>query len=448
MFTVWIDEDRRPDRGAMMTGGMSADASIGPGAKTPAARKPERKRAARRDLLLNEAARQINAQGAGAIVLNDIAEQVGLSRNALYYYVADRADLVFRCYLRACEAMTDDLVAAHEQGRGAAERLRLFIERSLAFDQPGQAVLSDVDFLPEPQRGLIRAHQDRNMAALCGMIAEGTAQGEFRPCQTEIAAQALIGILAWARLSAGWLGYRDGRAARKRMIAVVCELVLQGIGTASTTPHFRVDANALVAKPYNAFDRRQTNDIKITQLIAAASRVFNRRGIDGGSLDEIGAAVGATRGAVYHYFDDKADLVVRCYRRAFELYDIFMDTAVAQGRTGFERAMITLHLNVQAQAGALSPLMPQPGRMTLPPDDLAAFSQAARKLRLTTTRNLRQGVTDGSCRPCDFTFMAEIGAGVFLWLPKWLPDDYPLSPLDIADEITDLFALGLERRAA
>ena len=33
----------------------------------------------------------------------------------------------------------------------------------------------------------------------------------------------------------------------------------------------------------------------------------------------------------------KADLVVRCYRRAFELYDVFMDTAVASGKTGFER---------------------------------------------------------------------------------------------------------------
>jgi len=425
---------------------MSTAKATGPAAS--ASPKPERKRAARRDLLLNEAAAQINALGAGAIVLNDIAEQVGLSRNALYYYVADRADLVFRCYLRACEAMTDDLVAAHERGAQAGERLRIFIERSLAFDQPGQAVLSDVDFLPEPQRGLIRAHQDRNVAALRDMIAEGIAAGAFRPCDTEVVAQSLIGVLAWVRLSAGWLGYRDGRAARKRMIGVVSELVLLGIATDPHPQRFRIDADALIARPYNAFDRRQTNDIKITQLIAAASRLFNRRGIDGASLEEIGAAVGATRGAVYHYFDDKADLVVRCYRRAFELYDIFMDTAVAQGRNGFERSLITLHLNVQAQVGGLSPLMPQPGRLALPAADLATFSQASRKLRMTTTRSLRQGVADGSCRPCDTTLMAEVGAGVFLWLPKWLPEDYRLTPTQIADEITDLFALGLERRAA
>ena len=409
--------------------------------------KPARKRAARRDLLLDEAGRRINAQGAEAIVLNDIAEQVGLSRNALYYYVADRADLVFRTYLRACETMTDDLVTAHEQGQDPAERLALFIRTSLAFERPAQAVLSDIDFLPEPQRGLIREHHGRNVAHLQAMIAHGVASGAFRPCETEVAAQALIGMLSWARLSAGWLGYRDGRAARKRMIGAITDLFLGGFGAGPEPGRCEIDVEALTAKPFNAFDRRQTNEIKITQLIAAASRLFNRRGIDGTSLDEVSAAVGATKGAVYHYFDDKADLVVRCYRRAFELYDVFMDTAVATGKTGFERALICLHLNVQAQAGPLSPLMLQPGRTALPADELARFSRSSRRLRMVSTRSLKQGVADGSSRPCDATFAAEVAAGIFLWLPKWLPEAYPLSPMRLADEITNLFALGLETRS-
>ena len=411
--------------------------------------KPARKRAARRDLLLDEAARRINAQGAGAIVLNDIAEQVGLSRNALYYYVADRADLVFRCYLRACETTADNLATAHEQGRSPAERIRAFIEAELDFDRPPQAMLTDIDYLPEPQRGLIRAHQARNVAALIGLIEDGVADGAFRSCNTEIAAQSLVGLVSWTRLSAGWLGYRDDRTARKRLARAISELFLRGFSTDPTIDaRCTTDVEALVSRPYNAFDRRQTNEIKIGQLIAAASRLFNRRGIDGVSLDEISASVGATKGAVYHYFDDKADLVVRCYRRAFDLYDLIMDTSVANGRTGLERALMTLHLNVQAQAGPLSPLMLQPGRMSLPREELDRIVKASRRLRMTTARNLRLGVADGSCRPGDSTFMGEVGAGIFLWLPKWLPEDYPLSPMRIADEITDLIGHGIEKRAA
>ena len=417
--------------------------------KRPARLRPARKRAARRDLLLDEAARRINAQGAGAIVLNDIAEQVGLSRNALYYYVADRADLVFGCYLRTCEAMTNDLVAAHEQGADPAERLRLFIEASLDFDRPEQAVLTDIDFLPEPQRGLIRAHNARNTAALMDMIGEGVRTGAFRPCEVEVAAQCLIGMISWARLAAGWMDRRDDRAARRQMTIAIGDLMLHGFSAAADAETAcAIDVETLTARPFNAFDRSQTNEIKITQLIAAASRLFNRRGIDGASLDEISASVGATKGAVYHYFDDKPDLVVRCYRRAFQLYDLFMDTAVSRGRTGFEKAMMVLHFNVQAQAGPLSPLMLQPGRLSLPAAEMDRFSAASKRLRMASTRSLRRGVADGSCRPMDCAVAGEVAAGIFLWLPKWLPENYPLSPMRLADEITRLIGLGLEVRAA
>ena len=83
------------------------------------------KHAVKRQILLEEAARQINDRGAGAVSLNDIAECAGLSRNALYYYVTDRADLTFQCYLRTCEAATENLAAAYEQGNNALERIRI-----------------------------------------------------------------------------------------------------------------------------------------------------------------------------------------------------------------------------------------------------------------------------------------------------------------------------------
>lgn len=410
--------------------------------------RPARKRAAKRDRLLDEAATQINARGAGAIVLNDIAETVGLSRNALYYYVADRADLVFRCYLRACEATADSLAWACEAA-SPSEQIGRYVEAELDFDKPAQAILTDVDYLPEPQRGLIREQQARNVTALQALIEDGIASGVFRDCDTEIAAQSLVGLVSWTRLSAGWLGYRDDRTARRRLAKAITELFLHGFSTRTDLrTRFDIDAEALVARPFNAFDRQQTNEVKIGQLIAAASRLFNRRGIDGVSLDDVSASVGATKGAVYHYFDDKADLVVRCYRRAFELYDLIMATSIQRGRNGFERALLTLHLNVQAQVGSLSPLMLQPGRMSLPQEDMDRITKASRRLRLSTTRNLRQGVADGSCRPGDSAFMGEVGAGIFLWLPKWLPEDHGRSPMRIADEITDLIGHGIEKRAA
>jgi hypothetical protein len=49
-----------------------------------------------REALLDAAAREINLRGAAAVSLNALAEQLGLSRNALYYYVTRPRPMILR----------------------------------------------------------------------------------------------------------------------------------------------------------------------------------------------------------------------------------------------------------------------------------------------------------------------------------------------------------------
>jgi AcrR family transcriptional regulator len=404
------------------------------------------KHAVKREALLDEAARQINDLGAGAVSLNAIATTVGLSRNALYYYVTDRADLAFRCYLRTCETTTEDLAIAYEEGANAAARIRTYVERMLTLDRAPRAILSDQDFLPEPQRATIADLNQRNVETLQNLITDGVSEGLFRPVHAEIAAQALLGMLNWTQLSSKWLGHRDGRAARKRAALTICDIFFNGLSTSQgKTFACPIDVGLLTARPFNAFDRAQATQEKMAQLMGAASRLFNRRGLDGASLDDISASVGATKGAVYHYFDDKTDLITRCYERAFDLYDLFMETALTGRGSGLERSLTILHLNCQAQAGPTPPLMLQPGLFSLPEIHRARFVAQSQRLWRGSQKMIRQGLADGSCRPCDAATVSEVTAGAFLWLPKWLPEDYALPATDVADQICSLFSAGIAR---
>jgi TetR/AcrR family acrAB operon transcriptional repressor len=56
--------------------------------------------------------------------------------------------------------------------------------------------------------------------------------------------------------------------------------------------------------------RRTKEDAQVTRdrLLDAAEQVFSRRGVSGTSLNEVAAAAGVTRGAVYWHFLDKAAL--------------------------------------------------------------------------------------------------------------------------------------------
>jgi len=66
------------------------------------------------------------------------------------------------------------------------------------------------------------------------------------------------------------------------------------------------------------------------QLIAAAARVFSRRGFHGGSLDAVAEEAGYSRGAVYYNFADKEELFLelldrRCAERAQDLREVFAE---------------------------------------------------------------------------------------------------------------------------
>ncbi|GAA0392568.1 TetR family transcriptional regulator [Acrocarpospora corrugata] len=55
------------------------------------------------------------------------------------------------------------------------------------------------------------------------------------------------------------------------------------------------------------------------RLLSVATRLFAERGFEGTSVQEIVAAAGVTKGAMYHYFDSKDDLLREIYGRVLRM---------------------------------------------------------------------------------------------------------------------------------
>ncbi|MFD0775017.1 TetR/AcrR family transcriptional regulator [Streptomonospora algeriensis] len=55
------------------------------------------------------------------------------------------------------------------------------------------------------------------------------------------------------------------------------------------------------------------------RLLAVATRLFAEKGFDRASVQEIVDAAGVTKGAMYHYFDSKDDLLAEIYTRVLRL---------------------------------------------------------------------------------------------------------------------------------
>jgi AcrR family transcriptional regulator len=402
--------------------------------------------ATQREALLDEAARQFNARGIAATSVSQVAQRVGLTRAAVYYYVKDGEDLVFQCYMRACQLMAEDLAKAHEDGADDLARIQSLVRRALAPDRPEVAVVSEIAYLSEPRRALIQAEHDRNVAALEVFVRNGIRAGTLRECDPHVTAQAIFGILSWIVLSPAWVGRGGDAGTAARMSAALVDLLEHGLARDPNTPfQCRIDVKTLAAAPANMFDRELAAELKIEQVLETASRLFNERGLDGASLDQIAAALGATKGALYHYFSNKRELILRCYQRAATLDEKFADLAEQAGRTGLDRGMIGLHLNVQAQLAGPSPLVPLIGFESIAPGPRKALQARLSQLQQRFTGFGREGIADGSNRDCDVDAVSLAGAGMFGWIPKWLPGGALDRRWEIADQMVELYRIGLKQ---
>lgn len=439
MFQHRIVKSRNSERFVLQPNAMVEDLS-------PALAPPRTDRDARREALLEAAAAEFNARGVSRASISRIAKAKGLTRAAVYYYVRDRDDLVFQVYRKSCEAMAADLSQAVAGGGDGLATLTRYVRLALDPQRAPTALLSEIDYLKGSEHARITLAYGHNIEALRGIIRGGVEDGSVRTCDDEAIAQAIVGMIGWIPLSVSWVEGTDA-GFRARTVQAVVDLITDGHASDPAYDFVPpVEIGSFFAPTPKPFDRAAQAEAKMEQLLMTASQIINRRGVDGASLDEITRALGATKGAFYHYLENKTDLMVRCYRRAMRLNEAFAEASGRLGRDGLEKGMIGLYLNVQAQASGLAPLIQLVGLESLPVALRREIRRRSRGLYQQFSGFAAQGLADGVHRDVDLGAIAQIGAGVFEWLPKWFDPADPRASGALALEYCRLFAAGLRRR--
>lgn len=397
------------------------------------------RKVSKQEAILREAALMFNEHGIGAVGFGDLARRMGVGRATFYHYVADREDLIFRCYQRSCEAETERLDNASEAPAGLPQVLE-FMRLSLSPEAGQTAIIADTAVLGENHRAIIERARRRNYDRLAAMIGTGIDVGNIRPCDEQLIARILPSIILFARMSGRWL---PGRQSLRNLDAVV-DFAEFG-SAARRQDDYRIYKNADDFSRISLadFGDRKIADLKMEQILMKGSQLINRHGAVNVSLEDVASAMGATRGTVYHYFSDREDLVRKCLDRSFEIYNAFVDFADTEGRNGLEKAAIVSHLNTQAMVGSLQPVA---GWMGLDALSETSQKQARKRLREVLTRTeqfAKEGIEDGSRRPHDHRAITLARAGAYLWIPKWIGDIEHPSPQRIADEVVALFNRGL-----
>ena len=157
------------------------------------------KRQRRRTEILHAALRAFRERGYHATTLEDIAEQLGIRKTALYHYFPDKEAILYACH-RESLAELDRILNGARQLDSASEKLAHVIRehvRVMTDTLEGSPLAFEVTALaPERQRSVIAA-RDRYERALRRMIQDGIAAGEFRPTNAKTAVFAILGAINW-----------------------------------------------------------------------------------------------------------------------------------------------------------------------------------------------------------------------------------------------------------
>ena len=150
--------------------------------------------------MLKAAALCFNQKGYSGTSLKDVASHLGLTDAALYYYVRNKEELVYLCYLRAAELGREALDRAIAGGGTAFDKVQCYVRLHSEFmvGEPGPvAIMSEIPSLKPDHRDevltLSRAHSARFEA----LLREGLGDGSIAPCDVRMTGNAIMGALNW-----------------------------------------------------------------------------------------------------------------------------------------------------------------------------------------------------------------------------------------------------------
>lgn len=154
----------------------------------------------KRDILLKVAAECFNAMGISGTSLKDVAERLGITDAAIYYYVKNKEELVFLSYMRALDIGQASLTRALDEGETSLEKLELYIRyqlTSVCGEDGPVAILSEIPSLtPEHQTEILK-RSTLHTKAVTDLISTGLEAGELQTDNPKLACNAILGALNW-----------------------------------------------------------------------------------------------------------------------------------------------------------------------------------------------------------------------------------------------------------
>ncbi|MEA5362576.1 TetR/AcrR family transcriptional regulator [Amycolatopsis sp., V23-08] len=228
---------------------------------TPRGSSREKGTTARRELVENElyehATRLFAERGFAGTSLQDIADALGITRPALYYYVRSKEELLAKLVTEVTDGPLEELAAlAARDDADPVRKLRGIVEiivgRRVRQPERFRLLIRSEAELPAE---LTEAYDQSRRAVLktiAGVVDDGVRAGRFRPVDSRVAALGVLGMCNWV----AWWFHPGGRDTAESVVTQLADMavgslqrpdqhVLDGEGPAAALKMLRQDLEHL-----------------------------------------------------------------------------------------------------------------------------------------------------------------------------------------------------------
>jgi AcrR family transcriptional regulator len=192
-----------------------------------------------------------------------------------------------------------------------------------------------------------------------------------------------------------------------------------------------------------ASERARERESKRDAVLVAAARAFRERGVHNTTLDDIASFLNVTKPTIYYYLTNKEQIIFECFRLGIgRIAEVLAELEKSSG-TGREKLAALVRRYAEVMASDFGWCMVRVEDHDVTPAVARRLKSMKSEIDQGIRQLLREGIVDGSIRPCDPKMTAFALAGALNGIGHWYRAGEPLSPGEIAVRFLELFERGL-----
>jgi len=153
---------------------------------------------AKRRAVIASAGQAFRKRGYHNSSMKEIAQSLGLTKAALYYYVKNKEEVLFECHLMAYDAMDDILKTPRGAGQSALDYLETLYGAFVdLLTQSGVSLLTDVDSLSGEWKQAVLTRRAKIERKITRIVKDGQKDGSIRAGEPRLLVFYFMGALNW-----------------------------------------------------------------------------------------------------------------------------------------------------------------------------------------------------------------------------------------------------------